>query len=149
MLFTALTRYMKDHPLVKAIVIDPFICEIFPVQIRQDCASDVAQLLDCEMLQTVDLEMNVHGSQHVAWVDEEGLLRSPFVYPRWLFKGSNGDQSVAGYGLITGMDENGSMGNCLISPASIVQALQFEHWRSRIDVDSVIPQMLRLYKIAV
>lgn len=140
---------MKDHPLVKAIVIDPFICELFPVQVRQDCASDVAELLDCETLETVDLGMNINGSQHIAWIDEEGLLRLPFVYPRWVFKGANGDQPIAGYGLITGMDEHGAMGNCLISMASMVQGLQFEHWRSRIDVDSVIPKMMRLYKIAI
>jgi hypothetical protein len=140
---------MKDHPLIKAVVIDPFQCEIFPVQLRKDCASDVAELIDCEMIETVDLGIIIHGTQHVAWVDEEGLLRTPYVWPKWAMQGVNNDLGIPGYGLITGMDENGSMVNSLVSMASIAQALAFEHWRARIDADSVIPRMMRLYKIAI
>ena len=140
---------MKKVPDIKAVLIDPFQCEIYPVMLRKDCASDVAEFLDCEMIQTVDLGVVVHDTQHVAWVDEEGLLRTPFTYPHWMMQGVNNNQGMAGYGLITGMDENGSMANCLISLASIVQGLHWEHWRTRINIDNVIPQMLRLYKIAI
>jgi hypothetical protein len=138
---------MAQTTLLKALIIDPFQCEIYPITLRKDCVSDLAALLDCEMLEVVNLGMVSHDIQHVAWIDEEGLLRQPFVYPKWALTNVHDGHGMAGYGVITGMDAYGAMANCFLNIANIVHLLGFEHWRSRISIDDVIPQMLRVYKV--
>lgn len=140
---------MKPTPEIKCLLIDPFQCEIYPVHVRKECISDIKELLDCEAIDAVNLDMVVHGIQHVIWVDDEGLLREPFIYPKFVIHGANGDHGMAGYGLITGMDEQGVTTNCMVSIPVLAQVLGFEQWRSRIPIDNVIDKMLRLYKLAI
>lgn len=139
---------MKPTPEIKCLLIDPFQCEIYPVRVRKECISDIKELIDCESVDAVNLNMEAHGIAHVAWVDDEGLLREPFIYPRFMIHPANGGHGMAGYGLITGMDEHGVTCDCFLSIPMIVQVLGFEQWRSRIKIDDVIDKMLRLYKLA-
>lgn len=140
---------MKSAPEIKCILIDPFQCEVYPVKIRKDCASDMVKLLDCENLEAVNANIVHLGVQHVIWIDEEGLLRQPFVYPKFAIRPANGGHGIAGYGLITGMNEHGATCDCMLPMHAVVEVLGFEQWRARIKVDDVIDQMLRLYKLAL
>lgn len=137
---------MKPDLEIKAVLIDPFQCEIYPVAVRRDCASDLHALLDCETVQAININLPVNKIEHFVWVDDEGLLRQPFAYPQFILQSIG--HGLTGYGLITGVNEHGSMVDCQISIPVLVQVLGFEQWRTRIRVDDVIPQMLRLYKLA-
>jgi hypothetical protein len=139
---------MKTPNHIKAFLIDPFQHEIYPVSV-ENAPGAVAEILDCELIQAVGLGiMTANGVDHVAWVDDEGLLRQPFVYPHFIIKTANGGQPMAGYGLVTGIRDNGETTNCQLAYADLAQLTGFEPWRSRISIDDVIPQMLRLYKLA-
>lgn len=141
---------MKTAPEIKAVkglLIDPFQLELYPVMLRRDNAADVAELLDCDMIQAINLGVNALGTEHIVWVDDAGLLREPFVYPHFVIKSASGGQPMAGYGLVTGIDNHGSMTECRIPPEAVAQILMFEPWRKRIKLDDVIPQMMRVYKL--
>jgi len=139
---------MKQPPKVKALLIDPFQMEILPVTLTQDSSREAATLLDCDSVQAVALGITARDRQHLAWVDEQGLLREPFVYPHWVCAHANGGHPMAGYGLITGISPEGKMLDCQIPMEILVPQIGFEPWRSRISIDHVIPQMLRVYTLA-
>ena len=140
---------MKNSPQVQihAIIIDPFQHEIYPVMVTRDSHKDIAQLLDCEFIQAVDLGISDRGTALYAWIDKEGFSRQPLVYPHWVVKSANGGEPMAGYGLVTGLNEC-SMVDCTIPLVALGQVLMFEPWRKRIPLDNVIPQMMRVYELA-
>jgi len=139
---------MKNASQIKAILIDPFQLEIYPIRVDRNDRLSLGLLLDCEFVQMTSLNVMAHGVAHVAWVDEEGLLRQPFVYPYWVMESANGGHPLAGYGIITGLDDQGAMLDCAIPLERLAHALMFEPWRTRIAIDNVIPQMMRVYKLA-
>src|SRR6267142_4311206 len=132
---------MKTGPKIKAILIDPFQMELYPVQVERDNPVESAKLLDCENVQAVNLGLVARGADHYGWVDEEGLLRTPFVYPHFVIPTANGGHPLAGYGLVTGMTKDGQMLDCDIPITVLAGVLSFEKWRGRISIDNVIPQM--------
>lgn len=138
---------MKSAARIKSILIDPFQMELYPVSVRPDSAQDVAKLLDCEMIQAIRLSGYVNGTEHVVWIDESGLLREPFVYPCFALPNANNGQPMAGYGLITGISDQGQMLNCQFGFNALIKVLGYEPWRARISIDNVIPQMLRVYTL--
>jgi peptidoglycan hydrolase-like protein with peptidoglycan-binding domain len=132
----------KSLKLIKAILVDPFKQGIFSVHLRPDSAPDVAGLLDCRYIEAVKLLIAGQPVQ-IIWIDEEGLLRQPFVYPQFRCQGANGGNPLAGYGLITGISPTGTMEN--VASFSFAPLLFFEEWEKRIPTDSVISQLLRIY----
>ena len=129
-------------------MIDPFQHELHPVTVdRNISASEMAVLLDCRSIESVNLNMVGNGVHHYAWADEQGLLREPFVYPSWMIPSANGGQGIAGYGLVFGMDLHGEMIHCQLPLEAIAHVIGFERWRARIKIDDVIPQMMRIYEL--
>jgi hypothetical protein len=132
---------VKDD-YINAVLIDPFKHDLFEVSLRPDNAEDCHRLLDCSMVEAV--RVRIHRLDHVIWVDEAGFLREPFVYPQFRFEAANGFQSMAGYGLITGISASGRMTNAA-DRALYCPLVWFEQWQERISPDRVIHQLMRLY----
>jgi hypothetical protein len=148
---------MKTTPLVKSILIDPFKMELYPIQFSPGQPQDYLALLDASAIQGVRLEIiSANGTEHVAWVDSQGLDRQPFSYPHWTIKAFN-DRGVAGYGLVTGINESpglfsqlgnqANMCDCQIPLDALAHVIGWEPWGRRISIDNVIPQMMRIYQI--
>lgn len=129
--------------VINAILVDPFQGELYPLNIQPEPA-ELKKLLDCHWLEAVRLP-ELHGARHCAWIDESGLLREPFVYPRWFILPF---WELAGYGLITCLDQAGEITSCRISITALHHLIRFEDWRRRIPLDDCIPQMMRIYDLA-
>jgi hypothetical protein len=133
-------------PKIPAILVDPFQGVLYPLLVKPEAAA-IAELLDCDWIQGVNIP-EFGGIQHIGWVDEEGLLRQPFVYPRWTMPEVNGGHPLAGYGLITGASARGDTIGCMIPIDALSKLISFELWRTRIPIDDVIPQMMRVYDLS-
>jgi hypothetical protein len=93
--------------LVKAILIDPFACEVTEVEIDGDDHKSYYPLLSHETM-PVDHFTTAHAGilkgRDAIFVDDEGLLKNP---ERWFLMATS-HQPFAGKGLIVGADKRGN-----------------------------------------
>lgn len=139
MLTTNQRKPVETPPVkIRALLIDPFKCECFPLLVDWADQADIHKLLDCELIHSI----RCHDD--LLWVDESGLLREPFVYPQFKIRGVNGDCPLTGYGLITGGWTYKHVTGCSVFTTSLSIIFE-EHWPRRINPDQCIDQLLRLY----
>lgn len=133
--------------LITAILIDPFQEALHLVGLPRDTKAQLREmykLMDCETVQAVPLSIPKHP-RHFLWCDESGLLRTPWVYPNFVCTAYSDQYPIAGYGLVTGMSDAGSIADSSISLPDLGKLIHFEPWKNRIATDSVIDQLLRIY----
>jgi hypothetical protein len=142
MLLTPKRKPARPKPVkVRALLIDPFKCAVFPLVVNWADQADIHHLLDCDLIQSVYM-----ATPDLLWIDESGLLREPFIYPQFIIKGVNGAHPLTGYGLVTGFygREPDMVTDCVVRFESL-PIIWEEHWPRRINPDQCIDQLLRVY----
>jgi hypothetical protein len=133
-----------DVKLVRAIVIDPFKCELVPLIVNWADQRYIHNLLDCDLVQQLMFGGALRGVRVAIYVDECALIREPFVYPQFKVASVNGEHPITGYGLVVGWFEG--VVDCPTSVAAIAGTITWEHhWQRRINPDLCIDQVLRVY----
>lgn len=134
---------MAKTKTVKALLIDPFKQAIVDVLVPMDFSERWRQLLDCEHIEHVRCEFAGRGL-HAAWIDEEGYLRQPAVYPLFRLLGANGGEPMAGYALITGA-QGPEISEPRLTGSELGGLVSFEVWGQRLKSEDFIDQLLKLY----
>lgn len=112
---------------IKALLIDPFQQMLFELDSFPPDLAHVHWILDCESAEALALDRE---RTHYLWVDESGLIRTPFVFPNFTFRRyADGIYPLAGYGLITGSD-GPELTDYSIEPDQIRREIRFEVWQS-------------------
>ena len=99
------------HIMTKAILVDPFIPAIKPVQV--DGYEDIQRIIGCRCFTCVRFP----DGKHVAYVDDEGLINGTEKGIRFVDKIY--PQSLAGRVLILGDDGAGGDADCELTGADI------------------------------
>lgn len=142
-----------DVKLVRAIVIDPFKCELVPMVVDWADQRFIHNLLDCDLVQRHIFKAAAGFTSTAIYADECGLIREPFVFPQFKVFSVNGDHPITGYGLAVGWNgwqaggySQDEVTHMPISPGTFKDLVTWEHhWPRRINPDRCIDQVLRVY----
>jgi hypothetical protein len=133
-----------DVKLVRAIVIDPFKCELVPLIVNWADQAYIHNLLDCDLVRRYVFKAPAGLTSTAIYVDECALIREPFVFPQFKVFSVNGDHPLTGYGLAVGWADE--VTHMPISVSTFTDLLTWEHhWQRRINPDLCIDPLLRVY----
>lgn len=110
--------------MIKAILIDPFACEVKLVEYDGNDHRNIYPLLSHEVHKVdtfTTAQVDTLKGNDALFVDDNGLLNGPV---RW-FQIGGGHQPFAGKGLIVGADEDGESASCETSVDLVRMATVF------------------------